>query len=182
MISLLNELGYGVFQIPESDDYGGNLVISDGNVEKFVLLKQFNEELPNFAIHEAVDGKEFFETAEVMVITDSLFSDSAIELANDKNVELIDGDGLYELLQTLDEEDGFPEDPEDPEDIDLSDEIGDLIYNPDDEDEEEDDEDDETEYYDEDDYDDGPGSEDLGSDGVGEGIGSVISDILDSML
>lgn len=98
---LFNLLGYTTIQTALSGDQGADLIISKDGEKTVVQAKKYNEKVPNKAIQEIVAAKNHYKANKAIVITNSSFTKSAIDLALSNNVELWDGLKLKDIIQNL---------------------------------------------------------------------------------
>jgi len=94
-------LGYIVIQTPLSNDQGADLIISKDNEKIVVQAKKYNNSVTNTAIQEAVASIKHYGADRAMVVTNSTFTKSAIELAASNNVELWDGLKLDSIISDI---------------------------------------------------------------------------------
>lgn len=112
--------GYEVIQTPKSGDQGADLIISDGSMKTVVQVKKYSGGVSNSAVQQVVAAKSLYEADEAMVITNSFYTPSAVELAYVNDVELIDGEKLEEMFLELDMETSEDDDSNDDETIPFS--------------------------------------------------------------
>lgn len=98
---LFNLLGYTVVQTSLSGDQGADLIISKDGEKTVVQAKKYNEKVSNKAIQEIVAAKNHYKANKAIVVTNSSFTKSAIDLALSNNVELWDGLKLRDIIQNL---------------------------------------------------------------------------------
>ena len=92
-------LGYKVEETKKSGDQGIDLIIKKHFKKIGVQLKRYSKPVGNSAVQEAVAGKKFYKLDKVLVLTNTSFTKSAIELAKANKVELIDREDLKILLK-----------------------------------------------------------------------------------
>lgn len=71
-------------------DYGVDLVISKNGIKTAVQAKRYNGSVGIKAVQEIVSGKDYYDCDHAMVVTNSRFTSSAINLADKCGVELWD--------------------------------------------------------------------------------------------
>jgi len=98
---LFELLGYTVFQTSLSGDQGADLILSKGGEKTVVQAKKYAEKVSNKAIQEIVAAKSHYHASKAIVVTNSSFTKSAIQLALSNNVDLWDGLKLNHQLQSL---------------------------------------------------------------------------------
>lgn len=98
---LFNLLGYTVVQTPLSGDQGADLIISKNGEKIVVQAKKYNGNVSNKAIQEIVAAKNHYKADKTIVVTNSSFTKSAIDLALSNKVELWDGFKLKDIIKNL---------------------------------------------------------------------------------
>ena len=98
---LFNLLGYTVLETPLSGDQGADLIISKDGEKTVVQAKKYNKKVSNKAIQEIVAAKSHYKANKTIVVTNSSFTKSAIDLALSNNVELWDGLKLKNTIKNL---------------------------------------------------------------------------------
>jgi HJR/Mrr/RecB family endonuclease len=95
---------FTVLEYPEvvktkaSGDQGVDLVIGDGKSRIAVQAKLFQGTVGNDSVQQAFTGMVHYQCNRCVVITNSTFTKSAIELAESTGCKLIDGIGLQNLI------------------------------------------------------------------------------------
>jgi len=87
---LFEKMGYSVTQTSLSGDQGADLIIEKLANKIVVQAKRYSVPVGNKAVQEAVASMRHYGANEAMVVTNSSFTKSAIELARSNNVELVD--------------------------------------------------------------------------------------------
>ena len=64
-----------------------------------IQLKRYSGAVGNFAVQEVVAGKKYYKLDRVCVLTNSVFTKSAKELAKANGVELLDRNDLKKLIE-----------------------------------------------------------------------------------
>ena len=95
---IFESMGYSVQFTKTSGDQGADLLLSKGDELKIVQSKCYKDNVSNSAVQEAVAAKAFYKYDLAAVVTNSHFTQGAIDLAEANGVELIDRDKLIELL------------------------------------------------------------------------------------
>jgi restriction endonuclease Mrr len=96
---LFTGMGYIVEETKLAGDQGADLVIEKMGVKTVVQAKRYNSNVGNSAIQEIVASKNLYNADEAMVVTNSFFTQSAIQLAKSNNVKLIDRDSLNKMIE-----------------------------------------------------------------------------------
>jgi len=92
--------GYEVEETRLSGDQGADLFVRRFGKKIVIQAKNYSGSVGNAAVQEAISAKSFFDCDEAMVVTNSYFTKSAVELAEATSVRLI---GRRELQGYLDE-------------------------------------------------------------------------------
>lgn len=82
--------GYKVSLTPKTNDYGADLLLRKGDEKIVVQAKRYKNKVGNSAIQEIVAAKAYYKANKAMVVTNSFFTQNAINLAKANNVELWD--------------------------------------------------------------------------------------------
>lgn len=97
--NLFSAMGYKVEITKASGDQGGDLIIEKFGERTIIQAKRYSGAVTNSAIQEVVAAKAHYNCIKSLVITNSYFTKSAMELANSNNVELWDREKLEEQLE-----------------------------------------------------------------------------------
>ncbi|KYC50204.1 MAG: Restriction endonuclease [Candidatus Methanofastidiosum methylothiophilum] len=95
---LYQKMGYSVEQTPLSNDQGADLIISKYGEKTAVQVKNYTSNVGNGAIQEVVAAKNYYGCSSCIVVANSYFTKSAIELADANGVKLVDRDELNYLI------------------------------------------------------------------------------------
>jgi restriction system protein len=98
---LFEKLGYRVERTRYIGDYGADLVTAKGGVKTVIQAKRHKTKAGVKAIQEAVAAKGYYECSKAMVVTNSFFTQQAIELARRNQVELWDRRKLVAALLSV---------------------------------------------------------------------------------
>ncbi|RJS84478.1 restriction endonuclease [Methanophagales archaeon] len=99
--NLFELLGYTAVQTPSSGDQGADLILSKDDEKIVVQAKKYDGKVSNKAVQEIAAAKNYYNTDRAMVVTNSSFTKSAIELAFSNDVELWDGRKLKNVIEDL---------------------------------------------------------------------------------
>jgi HJR/Mrr/RecB family endonuclease len=99
--NLYRNMGYEVQYTPLSGDQGADLIISKNNDKTAVQTKCYRGKVSNKAIQEVVSSKVLYDCNKCAVVTNSYFTDSAIQLGTANNVELIDRDNIIKIINEV---------------------------------------------------------------------------------
>lgn len=95
-------LGYRCKNVGENGhDYGVDLIISKKGVKTAVQAKRYNASVGIKAVQEIISGKNYYECDRAMVVTNSKFTSSAINLARKCDVELWDREKCKKMFKRL---------------------------------------------------------------------------------
>lgn len=98
---LFQKMGYKAYATQESNDQGVDVIAEKGDVKVAIQTKCYNGTVGNSAIQEIVAGMKYYEADKAMVITNSTFTKSAVELAKKNNVQLWDRKTLIEKINEV---------------------------------------------------------------------------------
>jgi restriction system protein len=100
MKEVYENLGYSVHHTPLSGDQGADLILtSNEGIRTAVQVKRYSNNVSNGAIQEVVAAKGFYKCTRGMVVTNSNFTDSAIQLAKANDIKLVDRTSLKNVLK-----------------------------------------------------------------------------------
>ena len=97
--NLFNKMGYNVENTQLSGDQGADLVVKKFSEKIVIQAKRFNDKVSNKAIQEVVASIRHYRADRGMVVTNSEFTASAIQLAKSNRIELIDRDKLQNFIE-----------------------------------------------------------------------------------
>ena len=98
---LFEVLGYTAVQTPSTGDQGADLILSKDGEKIVVQAKKYAGKVSNKAVQEIAAAKNYYNADRGMVVTNSAFTKSAIELAFSNDVELWDGRKLKSIIEDL---------------------------------------------------------------------------------
>jgi restriction system protein len=101
MALLFEGKGFRVEQTPYVGDWGADLVLSRSGERTVVQAKRWSRRIGPRAIQEVVAAKAKYGCQHALVVTNSLFTEAAAELARANGVELWDRHGLARELLAL---------------------------------------------------------------------------------
>ena len=100
--NLYKELGYKLIEITKkSGDQGADIVLQKDNKKYVIQTKFYSSPVGNKAVQEIVASLKLYKAQYGMVVTNNTFTNSAIELANANNIQLIDGDELNSIKKKI---------------------------------------------------------------------------------
>ncbi len=97
--NLFVKMGYQVEQTRLSGDQGADLVVVKFGEKIVIQAKCYSGKVGNYAVQEIFASMNLYKAQKGMVVTNSYFTPAAFELAEANNVELVDRDGLEELIR-----------------------------------------------------------------------------------
>ncbi len=90
--------GFKVTRTPLSGDYGIDLIIENDFSKIGVQVKRYSEKVSLSAVQEVIGGLRHYGLSSGMVVTNSTFQSSAIQLAKDNNITLWNRDMLVRKI------------------------------------------------------------------------------------
>lgn len=99
--NIFEKKGYIANVTSKSKDQGADLIIEKHNEKIVVQAKYYSNPVGNKAVQEVSSAISYYKANRGMVVTNSTYTTSAIELAKANNIELIDGAKLNEIINTL---------------------------------------------------------------------------------
>jgi restriction system protein len=106
MKQLFEIQGYVVFPTKSTGDQGADLILMKDHEKTAVQIKKYSGKVSNKAVQEVVASKNFYNCENAIVVTNSKFTDSAIQLAKVNKVELWDSIKLKRVINKIN---GVPE-------------------------------------------------------------------------
>lgn len=95
-------LGYSVKHTPLAGDQGADLILKSKDGEKTaVQVKCYSGNVPNKAVQEVVASMRLYGCTRGAVVTNSYFTNPAIELAKANDIELIDRKKLADMIKKV---------------------------------------------------------------------------------
>jgi restriction system protein len=94
LANLLRTGGFEVSGTPATGDQGADLIARKGSRTIAIQAKGYKQPVGNSAVQEVVAALRFYKADEGWVITNSVFTTSARELAHANKIRLIDGNDL----------------------------------------------------------------------------------------
>ena len=98
---ILNKIGYKAQVTKATGDQGLDIIAVKGTFRLGVQTKRWSGSVGNKAIQETVAGKAYYNVDQVLVVTNSYFTNEAIALARANNVMLWDRHDLEEKMKSL---------------------------------------------------------------------------------
>lgn len=98
---MFSKMGYTSYVTKKTGDQGIDVIALRDDIKIGIQTKCYSGSVANSAIQEAVAGKSFYNCKKIMVITNSTFTNSAIELAQSNDVVLWNREMLKEKIKEL---------------------------------------------------------------------------------
>lgn len=95
---LFTEFGYMTKDLPYSNDYGADLIISKGFKEIVIQAKNYNSNVGNKAVQEVIAAKSHYKCDIGMVITNAYYTQNAIITAEASEIILVNRDELEKII------------------------------------------------------------------------------------
>lgn len=92
-------LGYHVVLTKQTRDQGADLIIEKELVKIVVQAKFYEGTVGNKAVQEVIAAKSYYDADSCMVVTNSIFTSSAYELAKTNKVRLVNGNELNSMIE-----------------------------------------------------------------------------------
>lgn len=93
--------GYKVETTKVTGDFGADLVMTKDNKKIVVQVKRYNKRVGIKAVQEVVSSIAFYKATEGWAVTNSEFTDAAIELAKSNRIKLIEREELINMISQL---------------------------------------------------------------------------------
>lgn len=104
---IFKSMGYQISMTPTTGDQGIDIIAVRNGMRIGIQAKCYTGKVPNSAVQEVVAGKEYYGLHRCIVVTNSTFTNSAIELAEANHVTLWDRSVLEEKLSCYNCSDTF---------------------------------------------------------------------------
>lgn len=95
---MFKDLGYKVRLTKKTGDFGADLIVYKNGVKTVVQAKRYSKKVGIKAIQEISAAKQHYKADKAMVVTNSYFTKSAVQIAKSNNVELIYRDKLIKMI------------------------------------------------------------------------------------
>lgn len=89
-----NQHGYKSELTAKSHDYGADLILKKNNEKIIVQAKRYNRKVGIKAVQEAIGALSYYSASKGIVVTNSLFTNSAIALAKKSGIDLLDRNSI----------------------------------------------------------------------------------------
>lgn len=98
LVELFRVIGYDVKETKRTGDQGADLFVEKFGQKTVIQVKNYINNVSNAAVQQVLSAKQFYGCDNAMVITNSYFTKSAIELAEATKVQLINRDRLKSYI------------------------------------------------------------------------------------
>jgi len=94
-------LGYTVEFTPASNDYGADLILSKFGQTTVVQAKRYRSPVGVKAVQEIIAAIKHYKANDGIIVTNSTYTNNAIKLAKENNIQLVDANELKKLIKNL---------------------------------------------------------------------------------
>jgi restriction system protein len=98
MAEVFKKRGYHVKETVTTGDYGVDLLIKKDGITTAVQLKRYHGKVGLKAVQEAVAGMQYYKCHQAMVLTNSIFTGAAHNLARANHCQLVSRNQLAEWI------------------------------------------------------------------------------------
>jgi len=98
---LMENMGYEVKLVRGGSDFGADLIAIKNGTRIAVQTKRYSRPVPRAAVSDAIGGRQYFNCAKAIVVTNHVFSKSALELAESTDCLLVDYMKLSEWIRNF---------------------------------------------------------------------------------
>ena len=98
---LLNKIGYAAETTKKSGDFGVDVIAEKDGIKYAVQCKLFSKPVGPKAVQEVFTGMSFYDCSIAIVVTNNVFTNAAVELAQKTKVMLWDRKKLSALLDEI---------------------------------------------------------------------------------
>jgi restriction system protein len=95
---LFQALGYGTEQLPTTNDFGADLILTTGETRIAVQAKRYKGNVGNRAVQMILGAKKYYQCDAAWIVTNSFYTKAAIQMASKTDVVLVDRNGLLDLM------------------------------------------------------------------------------------
>lgn len=100
--NLYKKMGYTIEEVTKkSGDQGADVIAFKDNIKYVIQVKFYNNPVGNKAVQEVVASIGMYKADKGIVVTNSTFTSSAIELSQANNIELVDGEKIEEYKKII---------------------------------------------------------------------------------
>ncbi|WP_188206818.1 restriction endonuclease [Alkalibacillus aidingensis] len=95
---IFREKGYKAKVTRAAGDYGADLILEKDGNRQVVQAKRYSKNVGIKAVQEITAALKYYQASEALVVTNSYFTNQAQSLAKENDVQLINREGLINLL------------------------------------------------------------------------------------
>ena len=100
--NLYRKLGYTIEEVTKkSGDQGADIIAYKDKIKYVIQVKFYNNPVGNKAVQEVVGAIGMYKASRGIVVTNSTFTPSAVELAKANNIELVDGEKIEKYKKII---------------------------------------------------------------------------------
>lgn len=99
--SILKKQGYSNISLTEQFDYGVDIIATKNGIRWGIQVKRYSGLVKAEAVRQVVTGLRVYDCDRAMVITNSVFSRVAVQLADRNDCVLVDRSGLAKMKAHL---------------------------------------------------------------------------------
>lgn len=103
LAEMFEKIGFKTERTKKTGDQGADLFIYKNGVKTVIQAKNYQDKVNNKAVQEAFSAKRYYNCNKAMVITNNYYTESAKDLAEGTDVELVDRNGLINYLDKYNE-------------------------------------------------------------------------------
>lgn len=94
-------LGYDAKETPRRGDFGADLILTKDGIVTVVQAKRYSKNVGVRSVQEITLAKTHYQADRGMVVTNSLFTPQAEQLARENSIQLIDRHELQEMMEEV---------------------------------------------------------------------------------
>lgn len=99
--SLFFYMGYEVKTTAKRGDFGADLIVTNHEGSAVLQAKRYSKNVGSRSVQEVLVAKRHYKTDHAIVVTNSMFTDQAEQVARENGVRLIDRNELAEMLVSV---------------------------------------------------------------------------------
>jgi len=99
VVDVLIKCGYNAYKTPSTQDFGGDVIAEKDGVKYAIQCKYSADSIGIKACQEALAGKEYYKCDKAVVLTNSEFTNKAVEFAKATTIELWDYKHLQDFIK-----------------------------------------------------------------------------------
>lgn len=99
--SLFFYMGYDVNETPKRGDFGADLIVTNHDGKAVLQAKRYSKNVGSRSVQEVLIAKRHYHAEHAIVVTNSMFTSQAEQVARENGVRLIDRNELAEMLVSV---------------------------------------------------------------------------------